>query len=57
MVQELRETFPDAEIAGYTDAGWYFWDESQAHCFGPYATEDEALAEQDRYAREILGPA
>ena len=30
--------------SGYTSPGWYFWDETWAHCQGPYSTEENAQA-------------
>jgi hypothetical protein len=41
--------------AGYTGPGWYFWDETQSGCYGPYASALKAHQEQARYAREVLG--
>ena len=33
---------PDLEDAGYTKPGWYFWDETDAYCHGPFETEEQA---------------
>lgn len=29
---------------GFNGAGWYFWDETEAYCYGPY--ESAEIAEQ-----------
>jgi hypothetical protein len=35
--------------------GWYFWDETGADRYGPYATREIAKQAMDDYCREILG--
>lgn len=50
MVQYIRTSFPDATLAGYSLPGWYFWDETQAHCYGPYESKTRAQSELTRYA-------
>lgn len=35
--------------------GWYFYDESWAYNYGPYATEWQARAALWRYCDEVLG--
>lgn len=49
IVQYIHETFEDAHLAGYTNPGWYFWDETESQCYGPYIDEDTARADQYEY--------
>jgi hypothetical protein len=53
MIQYISETFPDADLSGYTTPGWYFWDETQAHCYGPFATRDDAVCAASEYADQL----
>lgn len=32
----------DSEWAGWTAPGWYFWDETDAGCVGPFTTKRKA---------------
>lgn len=43
----------DAELCGYTTAGWYFWDETQAYCHGPFSTQEKAKAKLKEYAENL----
>ena len=36
-------------------AGWYFWNEVWADCYGPYDTEEEAEEELTEYCAKELG--
>lgn len=39
----------------HTENGqWYFWDETQADRYGPYATEREARCTLEAYAAQVL---
>ena len=49
----LRFMMERAREAGYTRPGWYFWDETQAHCYGPYATRTRASEVAKEYARQV----
>lgn len=40
--------------AGWDGQGWYFWDETEAYCHGPFGTRDEAVNAEEKYA-EVLG--
>lgn len=53
MVQYISEPFPDAEISGYTSPGWYFWDEAQSHCYGPYESQGQAESALEQYASSL----
>ena len=33
---------------------WYFWDETWAHRYGPYATKKQAIEELQRYCDDYL---
>jgi len=35
--------------------GWYFWDETWSHAYGPFATEREARRALDYYINMELG--
>lgn len=37
----------------YTVPGWYFWEENQAYCQGPYKTEHQAITACAEYARAL----
>ena len=55
QVQKLVGSWDGCEAQGWDGPGWYFWDETQAYCHGPFKTEWEAVAELERYCREELG--
>lgn len=44
----------DAKLAGYTAPGWYFWEETWAHCQGPFESKDEASMACKHYAEKML---
>lgn len=50
-VMLIPTKFEDSELAGWTGPGWYFWTEDQAHCIGPYDSGQEAMREQEAYAK------
>jgi hypothetical protein len=52
-VQYLHEPFENSDIAGYRGPGWYFWDETQAGCYGPYNSKEEAEWWLEEYARYL----
>lgn len=43
----------DLEEAGYDGSGWYFWDEVEAHCHGPFSTAEEARNAMEQYAEKL----
>jgi len=47
----------DLKALGYTQPGWYFWDETQAYldrmARGPYTTEAEAVQALRNYASSL----
>jgi hypothetical protein len=56
MVSYLSESWSDAAAAGWTGPGWYFWDETEAYCHGPYHSRLEADEAEVQYARALDGP-
>ena len=38
----LVEAPADSELCGYDGPGWYFWDEPNIYCHGPFGTKHEA---------------
>lgn len=32
------DSVEDADLCGFTTPGYYFWDETQSQCYGPYET-------------------
>lgn len=42
MIEYIDHKWADWKAAGYTNPGWYFWDETEANCYGPY--ESKAVA-------------
>lgn len=51
----LTKNWTDGDLCGYTKPGWYFWDETEATCYGPYPTPISALAAFVCYCWEELG--
>lgn len=47
--------WPDEDTGEYHPRGYYFWDESGAHSYGPYETENDAQEAMTFYARMYLG--
>lgn len=41
----------DMYLAGYTEPGWYFWDEVH-HCRGPFERRDHAEAAVKEYIEQ-----
>jgi hypothetical protein len=41
---EYLDEFEDGGRAGWRGLGWYFWDETEAYCYGPF--QDRVLAEE-----------
>jgi hypothetical protein len=44
---------PSDNADGYTSPGWYFWDESETHRYGPYSDEEKAQEQCAAYHRWI----
>jgi len=40
---------------GWDGPGWYFWDETQAYCHGPYESAKLAKEGLVKYCHEVLG--
>jgi hypothetical protein len=50
-IQFISQPFEDCYERGYSYPGWYFWDETQADCIGPFTTLSRATIELTRYCR------
>ena len=44
----------DAKLSYWNGEGWYFWDETESICYGPYDTEELARDGEIKYCKEIL---
>lgn len=44
----------EADLAGWDGSGWYFWDETGAHCHGPFGTKQEAEELLTKYVENML---
>jgi len=49
---QARQEFRDA---GYNGAGYYFWDETQSYCYGPYESALKCHEMAYEYAEKVLG--
>jgi hypothetical protein len=47
------EPLSDAQAAGYNGPGWYFWDETESLCYGPYGSREEAAEKMREYATTL----
>jgi hypothetical protein len=52
-VEFLAAEFENSEMAGYTSPGWYFWDEAQTGCYGPYASRFIAEQKLEEYCHTL----
>lgn len=50
---EDKDITEDLKAAGYDGPGWYFWDETGAHCHGPFSTREESKENLELYARNL----
>jgi hypothetical protein len=53
MIEYLELEWPDAELAGWSGPGWYFWSETGSHCTGPFKTEEEARSAEKDYGEQL----
>lgn len=53
LPQDVSDDSMNMALAGYRGPGWYFWDETDAHCHGPYINEDKAREAFFEYARVL----
>ena len=51
----IEYLFYNPEIDGWSQAGWYFWDEVWTGVYGPYESAGKAQDALSRYAKEELG--
>lgn len=52
-VEYLEEVPSDVCIEEFPGEGWYFWDETGCHIYGPFETEAEA---EDKLEEHLLDP-
>lgn len=43
----------DADLCGWSALGWYFWDETQSQCYGPFEDVVAATLAYQRYVKEL----
>lgn len=43
----------DLTTSGWAGSGWYFWDETDAYCHGPFESELIASNEMTAYAKSL----
>lgn len=43
----------DPDLCGFTEPGWYFWDETQSQCFGPFASWRQAFLDCEGYYKRL----
>lgn len=55
MVQFLSQMWDTANMQGYAGRGWYFWDEAECDCYGPYDNREEAQKKSSLYYCELNG--
>lgn len=53
IIHLIKEANDDLIAAGYEGPGWYFWDETDAYCHGPFSTRDEASDACREYAKNL----
>ena len=46
-------SYEDARDQGWNGPGWYFWDETEAYCHGPWKSAKEAEKELKKYALSL----
>lgn len=47
------DNYFDLSYYGFAGEGFYFWNETEANCYGPYDTKHEAEAALDEYAKTL----
>ncbi len=52
-IEYINKQFDNWELAGYTSPGWYFWDETQSGCYGPYESEEIAIKNLEDYCHQL----
>lgn len=55
-IMELDEEIAESRGVhawGYQGPGWYFWDETEAYCYGPYKSEKAAEIALNKYAEKL----
>ncbi len=53
LIENIESEWKDAKLSGYTTPGWYFWDEADSQCYGPFDSESIAEIQRDRYFKHL----
>lgn len=51
MIEYIAEPFDDADLAGYTAPGWYFWT-AKLECVGPFSSCLETVRHRDLHGSD-----
>lgn len=43
----------DSWDSGWRGSGWYFWDENESYCYGPYESAEKAKDELYKYNKRL----
>jgi len=54
MIEYIDKPWEESDVAGWHGVGWYFWDESQIYCYGPYPSKILAEKQLETYCKENL---
>ena len=46
-------TYGDERDQGWVGPGWYFWDETETECYGPYISAKQAELKLKEYANGL----
>jgi hypothetical protein len=52
-ISHIEKDWEDGKSAGWAGPGWYFWDETQSQCYGPYKTLPEAKEKLAEYVKSL----
>jgi hypothetical protein len=55
-VRYIDNVSADSLADGYTNPGWYFWDETESYCHGPYINYQETVGAMSKYAETLECP-
>lgn len=56
LIEKIEKEWKDAERSGYTTPGWYFWDETDSQCYGPFDSETVTEQQRDLYFENLNKP-
>jgi len=52
-IEDNAENSWNLSYYGFCGEGFYFWDETEACCYGPYSTRDEAQKSLEKYIERL----